>query len=243
MVDPVSIFKEGIKSFGRPIMIAQTGSHSYGLETKNSDSDYRGIFIPNEHHLLGLGTVEQVRVNGDDWVCHDIRQFVKLVLKLNPTILELLFIEPIFVESMWFEMRDKLRGLITKQAFKPYSAYVRSQITKALNRKPIGKRSRMVEELGADFKSISHCARLAVQCIGLMETGRIEVKLPEPYRKEILDIKLGKWTKERAISYCQILDKNMYEAYQTTKLLDCVDIDEFEKTCYIPWIRRIITYV
>ncbi len=238
----IDIFTQGVSLFGRLLCVMPTGSYAYNLVVENSDFDARGIFTPNNHYLLGLGVVEQVKVKGDDWVAHDIRQFVKLVLKLNPTILEMLFIEPLYANPLWFEMRDKLRGLITKNAFEPYSAYVRSQIAKALNRKPIGKRSRVVESCGFDCKFASHTARLAVQCIGLMNTGIIEVKLPEPYRSIILAIKLGKYTKDAAIGYCQYLDKQMYGAYQKTKLPESVDVDKFEKECYVPWIQAMIGF-
>ena len=115
-----AMFENAVTPFGKVNHIVQTGSRAYGLDTPDSDFDYRGIFVPNFSHLIGLKNCEQVKVNGDDWVCHSLPQFVKLVIKQNPTILEMLFIQPITVSYWTSKLIPHLKKLITKEVFKPY---------------------------------------------------------------------------------------------------------------------------
>ena len=234
-------FERGVENFGCPIMIAQVGSHAYGLNTPSSDEDYRGVFFPLEKYVYGLQTVEQVKVKGDDWVCHDIRQYVKLLLKQNPTIMELLFIPPaelVLCVKDWLDFLPHLKKLVTKKAFLPYSAYVRAQLQKAINRQPVGKRSRVVEELGYDTKFMSHCARLAVQCIALMQTGEIPVRVPLEYRGNIMAIKENKVEKSEAIAYIEGLDSKMHEAYKQSVLPEIADVETFESQVFMPYMKN-----
>lgn len=238
--DIIDSFFRGTEKFGSLIMVCQTGSKAYGLDTPESDTDARGIFVPHVKYLLGLHKVEQIKISGDDFVCHDIRQFIHILIGQNPTIMEMLYTEPIFETPFWAEYAPKFRQLIHRKAFKSYSAYVRSQLYKAKNRKPIGKRSRIVEAVGFDTKFCSHVARLAVQCIYLMSEGYIPVKVPEPYRTDIMGIKTGEWSKEKAITYCEHLDETMHLAYLKSKLPESIDLEQFEKNIYVPMIKKII---
>lgn len=236
----ITSFFEHTKMFGRPIMITQTGSRAYGLETETSDFDFRGCLIPNMDYLLGLKTVEQVKIEGDCHVCHDIRQFIKIALRQNPTILEMLFMEPIYKTALWDRICTELRKTITKKAFLPYNAYVMSQMRKGKSRQPIGKRKEGVDALGMDAKFVSHVARLAVQCKSLMETGIIPIVVPEPHRTQIRAIKEGVMPKEEAFMYCEKLNVEMYEAYKASKLPESFDINAFERDFYIPLMKDLV---
>lgn len=239
--DIIDIFKQKTAPFGELVFICRTGSKAYGLDTPESDDDFRSIFIPKVKYILGLQNVEQIKVKDDDWIAHDIRQFIKIVIKQNPTILEMLFADKIVYESpLWVELRPKLKQLITKQAFKPYSAYVKSQLRKAELDKITQKRKELIEKYEYDCKFMSHVARLAVQCIYLMETGEIPVKVPHPFRTTIMAIKTGKVKKDDAWAYCNALDIQMHESYKKSKLSESVDLNKFEHEVYIPLMRRIL---
>ena len=70
------------------------GSHAYGLNTKDSDEDYGGIFMASADQLLGLGFdyQEQVQNETNDIVWYELNKFMRLLLSSNPTILESLFV-------------------------------------------------------------------------------------------------------------------------------------------------------
>lgn len=236
----VEQFKEKLLPFGVPLVIHQVGSHAYGLNTETSDEDFRGIFLPLPEYVIGLKTVEQVKILGDDWVSHNIQQFVHILIKQNPTFMELLFIEnPIYKLPMWDDILPHLKTLIHRGAFKPYSAYVRSQLAKS-DREFIGKRRERAEALDYCPKFMAHTARLAVQGTYLMREGYIPVKVPEPFRTDIMKIRRGTLPRTEVLSYCDELDKKMHEAYKNSTLPESIDINKFEKEFYIPLMKKFV---
>ena len=119
------------------------GSHLYGLETKDSDIDYGGLFFADKNDFLGLSFNYSPQVsdakNDETW--YEIGRFCELLLKSNSTILEALFVpedkmvvKPNPIIMPLFENRDKF---ITKDCFKPFVSYAIEQIKKArgLNKK------------------------------------------------------------------------------------------------------------
>lgn len=234
-------FRDKLVNFGYPIMICQTGSRAYGLETTASDYDYKGVFIPKNEYLIGLKTVNQVKVNDDCWVCHSLAHYVDKMIGQNPTLLEVLFIEErIYTSPIWEAILPELRKLVYKEAFKPYSAYIFSQLQKVRFRQPSAKRLELIQEYGYDTKYMSHVARLAIQCTYLMREHYIPVRVPESHRSDVMNIKLGKWDKHTALTYCEGLDRELKEAYNVSTLPTSIDINKFEREVYIPLIKRLI---
>ena len=71
------------------------GSRAYGLDTPESDIDYRGIFINTEpSKILGLDRMDHVqKQETDDVVYYEFRKFFELLHNGNTGTLELLFTE------------------------------------------------------------------------------------------------------------------------------------------------------
>jgi len=70
-----------------------TGSQMYGTSTPSSDLDIRGVFIPTKEYFYGfLHRTEQYEDKVNDIVYYEIRKFMNLALKCNPTIIEFFFI-------------------------------------------------------------------------------------------------------------------------------------------------------
>lgn len=96
----------------RLILLALTGSHSYGLSLPSSDKDYKGIFIAPREYYLGTRNIEQKDKGWDepgngsfpqldsnkDTVAYELRKYIMLASKCNPNILELLFENPKYYE-------------------------------------------------------------------------------------------------------------------------------------------------
>ncbi|MBD2721357.1 nucleotidyltransferase domain-containing protein [Hymenobacter sp. BT189] len=120
------------------IFEAISGSRAYGTHLPHSDTDVKGVFILPEDHFFGLDYVPQVANETNDEVFYELRRFVELLLKNNPTVLELLgtpadcvvYQHPLFAE---FQARDFLSKLC-RQSFAEYAV---AQIRKAkgLNKK------------------------------------------------------------------------------------------------------------
>lgn len=117
-----------------PLYLVIRGSHAYGTNIPTSDIDYSGVFIQPMDKILGFSYVEQINDDKNDIVIYEIRRFLELLGKNNPTVLELLntpedcvvYKHPIF--DMVLENRDKF---ITKICANSFGGYASTQIKKA----------------------------------------------------------------------------------------------------------------
>lgn len=114
------------------IFLTLHGSHAYGLNTAESDKDYKGICVPPSKYYHGfLNKVEQVEGKDPDLVIYEIRKFFRLAADCNPSIIEVLWTdesEHIIVEDEFdgiLEIRDKF---LSKKARHTFSGYAVSQL-------------------------------------------------------------------------------------------------------------------
>ena len=82
----------------RTILFTRHGSHAYGLNTPSSDLDFKGVAIPPDEYLLGLGRFEQTEFKDPEQnaeaVIYDLRKFCRLAAECNPNIIEVLWADP-----------------------------------------------------------------------------------------------------------------------------------------------------
>jgi predicted nucleotidyltransferase len=69
---------------------AVSGSRAYGTDLPHSDTDLKGVFVLPEDQFFGLDYIPQIANSSNDEVFYELRRFVELLLKNNPTVLELL---------------------------------------------------------------------------------------------------------------------------------------------------------
>lgn len=112
------------------------GSHLYGLETPESDIDTYSIFCAPQNWLYGTG-LDYSSFIGDeknDNVISELKKYFTELGKSNPDALislftpkdKILYMNPIL--NPIFEIRD---SLLTKECFKSFRGYAKSQINKA----------------------------------------------------------------------------------------------------------------
>lgn len=117
-----------------PLFLVIRGSHAYGTNIESSDTDYSGIFIQSMDDILGNKYIEQINDDKNDTVIYEVRRFLELIGKNNPTVLELLntpedcivYKDPIF--DLILQNRDKF---ITKICANSFGGYAKMQIQKA----------------------------------------------------------------------------------------------------------------
>ena len=117
---------------------AISGSRAYGTNLPHSDTDLKGVFILPEDQFFGLDYIPQIANETNDEVFYELRRFVELLLKNNPTVLELLGTpadcvihqHPLFAQFKAVDFLSKL----CRQSFAEYAV---AQIRKArgLNKK------------------------------------------------------------------------------------------------------------
>jgi len=117
---------------------AISGSRAYGTHLPHSDIDLKGVFILPEAEFYGLDYVPQVANDTNDEVFYELRRFVELLLKNNPTVLELLGTPPdcvVYRHPLFAAFRAE--DFLSKLCRQSFAEYAVAQIRKArgLNKK------------------------------------------------------------------------------------------------------------
>ena len=139
-----------------PLLIVIRGSHAYGTNIETSDTDYSGIFVQSEDDILGNKYIEQINDDKNDTVIYEVRRFLELVSKNNPTVLELLntpedcilYKDPNF--DIILENRNKF---ITKICSNSFGGYAKMQIqkSKGQNKKQNWEKDKVTRKEVLDF--------------------------------------------------------------------------------------------
>lgn len=185
------------------------GSTAYGLDTKDSDVDIKGICIKPKEYYFGLKVFEQQEF-GKDEVIYSIQKFFKLARDCNPNLIEMLYVDPkhILVNTKYGELLRENRDLFlsTKAKF-TFSGYAFAQLKRIKNHRKwiMFKAERPKEE---DF---------FVDKIRIMGNGE---KIPyKKFREHEFDVTLKKynqyltWKKNRDPSRAALEEKYGYDCY------------------------------
>ena len=117
---------------------AVSGSKAYGLDTPESDTDIRGVFIAPREMVYAGDAPPQISDKKNDTVYYEIGRFLELLSQANPTALELLYSPrpAIRIQHPVFDLIPK-QAFLTRQCRSTFAGYAHAQIKKArgLNKK------------------------------------------------------------------------------------------------------------
>lgn len=190
-----------------------SGSKLYGLETPESDTDTRGVFLNTDpSDILGLNRNEIIKEENQDFLLFELRHFLRGLKKTNTQMVEILFadqqnfsiIEPEFIKIQ----QNRTRLIESKVLFKSLLGYIQNE-KRLANGERTGnlgsKRKNNIEKYGFSPKNFSHLFRLAHCGSKFFETGHYPVNIskhdpqfrnflfsiktePEKYNKDYLNI-------------------------------------------------------
>ena len=131
------------------------GSHAYGTNVETSDIDIKGVYIEPVDNILGFKYKEQINLDKDT-TYYEVRRFLELLSKGNPTLLEMLFVDDQFVKltSPRFQLiRDCRDMFLTRQCMDAFVGFAKQQIHKArgLNKKINWEKDKTVRKTPLDF--------------------------------------------------------------------------------------------
>jgi hypothetical protein len=117
-----------------PLFEAYTGSYVYGTYIEGqSDKDIKGVYIQDHLDVCSFDYKEFIEINKDEtwW---EIKRFVELLDKNNPTALELIYTPEEFIiyEHPSFKiLRDRRDEFLSKICQNSFANYAHTQIKKA----------------------------------------------------------------------------------------------------------------
>lgn len=156
-----------------PVLFATvSGAHLYGFPSRDSDVDLRGAHLLPAADLVGLREPEETRSRmwvrdgvEMDLVTHDLRKFVRLMLRRNGYVLEQL-LSPLVVHTtdVHRELTALAPGVLTSHHAHHYRGFARTQW-------------RLFERTGA-LKPLLYTFRVLLTGIHLMRSGEVQPHLP-----------------------------------------------------------------
>lgn len=161
------------------------GSTAYGLARDGSDVDRLGVFVAPTVEVSGLHWSpdrESTVTTNPDVTLHEVGKFLRLALKCNPSVTELLWlpkrhlevVEPIYGETLIGLRRSLLSAPAVRNA---YGEYARQQADK-LRRRGDGSFSSDTRKRTA--KHARHILRLLRQGRQLLRAQHLTVEVTDP---------------------------------------------------------------
>jgi predicted nucleotidyltransferase len=181
------------------------GSRSYGLNRENSDTDIKGVYIQPLNDVLGFKYKEHEIISADT-TYYEVRKFIELLGKANPTILEMLWIKDDFVlkTSQAFEyIKNNRQFFLTKACQHSYLGYTFQQL------------KRFPEH--QDYKNLMHTCRLCHAARSIAENKKMIVYIDDvAFRDFLFDIRdqkisfgeVKKWVENEALHIKQDFEKS-----------------------------------
>lgn len=165
------------------ILECVTGSQMYNLATPESDTDIKGIYVLPLRDMYstigGWRKIDKVYDHTDpDWAYYEVEKYMSLVMKGNPTALELLFAnEYLLLTQEGKLLVDNRSAFLSKKIKNAYIGYALSQV-----RRKYRNASNVMEYRAG--KHVRHTWRLLKQYEQLATTGTLNPRLTDEERKE-----------------------------------------------------------
>lgn len=207
------------------VLMGYMGSIAHGthIEPVNGgidDKDVMGVIVPPMEYYIGLQQFEHhcCWVDEYDIVLYDIKKFVNLLLKNNPNVMGLLWLEPnLYINknypgSLLIENRDIFSS---KQAYKSFTGYAHGQLKRMTHLAFEGymgeKRKQLVQQHGYDTKNAAHLIRLLRMGMEFLTTGELNVMRHDS--QQLISIKKGELKLEEIQAMADDLFKKSEEAF------------------------------
>jgi hypothetical protein len=194
------------------------GSRAYGLDTEESDTDLRGIYIaPVELQWSLFGAPEQFEDNATQSCYWELQKFLTMALKANPNILECLY-SPLVekVTPLGQELLAVRQHFLSQMIFQTFNGYAMSQFKKIeQDRRNHGE---------VRWKHAMHLLRLLLTGAAALREGRVPVHV-EAHRDHLLAVKRGALPWPEVDAWRKELHHDFEQALAETKLPERPDYE------------------
>lgn len=189
--------------FGFP-QVWLVGSHLYGLNTPDSDVDFGGVYFRKSLVVDPFyEEVETRTAENNDYYVHSLSKFARLLVKGNPNLVDLVFTPPIRVGDTVARFIEAVKPYVIHEGLiRAYLGYAQNEYNRGFlhAKRQNPQRRALIEELGYDPKYVSHLFRLMVAVTYTLEwKDYYNLRADEEVRQYLLNVKLGKYTKEQLL--------------------------------------------
>jgi hypothetical protein len=194
------------------------GSRAYGLETDDSDTDRRGIYLaPAELQWSLFGAPEQFEDNVAQSCYWELQKFLAMALKANPNILECLYSPMVEKATPLGEELLAMRDcFLSQMIFQTFNGYAMSQFKK------IEQDIRNHGEVR--WKHAMHLLRLLLTGAATLRDARVPVRV-EVHRERLLAVKRGELPWAEVDAWRKELHHDFEHALAETKLPERPDYE------------------
>lgn len=176
------------------------GSRLYGLDTPESDTDARGVFLNTDPgEILGLSRRDNFKVEGEDTLLLEFRHYMGHLRKSNTSSIELLFAEGFEVLTPEFNKvrENRLEFIDSGRLFTSLLGYIEGE-RRLANGERTGhlgsKRKAQIDKYGFSPKNFSHLLRLANCGEVFFRDTRYPVDIRgEPFFGLVFSVKTEPW--------------------------------------------------
>lgn len=226
-------------------LVARRGSEAHGTYLPSTDPnsiddrDIQTIVVAPQIYYYGLRNFEHAEAINAPWdvVIDEFRKFVQLLIKQNPNVLSILWLERedyLFIHPLAEQLLARREVFSSRLAYKAFCGYADGQLkrmTHVAGRGYLGaKRKALVDKHGYDTKNAAHLVRLLHMGREFLNTGVLTVKRTWD-RETILEIKRGNWPIERIYKYAGDLFAECREAVKVSPLPPRLNMTPIENVC------------
>jgi len=202
---------QGSDLFARVIYRCVVGSRAFGLEGEDSDTDYRGIYLPRaDLHWSLYGVPEQIDREETQEQYWELQRFLVLALKANPNVLECLYTPLVEkITPLGEELLQMRSSFLSRLVFQTYNGYVASQFKKM--------QADLRNQGEVKWKHVMHLIRLLISGISVLRHGFVPIRVDE-HREQLLAVKRGEVAWEETEKWRLSLHREFDQAVLQTNL-------------------------
>lgn len=237
--------------------ICQRGTECCPVDHDSGDRDELGVCIEDMEDLAGFGEFEQYiyrsasereqnhdapSQTGDlDLTIYGLRKFLRLALKGNPTILQLLFVDKTMVrDARGMQLQALAPYIVSKAAGGAFLGYLQAQRMRFTGERGGSHGATHSEDYrryGYDTKYAMHMLRLGYQGVEILSRGYLSFPVPEA--QSLRAVREGKSNPQDILSRTGELEKEIKGLLDTSPLPKHPDTDYVEawmlRTYWFTW--------
>ena len=214
------------------------GSYAYGVNTKESDKDIYGFFIPPKEMIFPKDFIRGFDkdvynfehftncYDDVDFTIFNIVKYFYLCMGINPNIIDSLFVPNdciIEMSNIGKMVRDNRYLFLSKLSWKKFKGYAYSNYTRLTKSHKEGKRKVLIDKYGYDVKEAYHCIRIINELQQILRDENIDLRMD---KERLISIRNGEYTLNEIKLLFQKEEKTTESLYEKCKLPDTPRVKE-----------------